>query len=198
MSSLLLLLVAAVEVPGGIAGTAVCRPGEASENVVVFLTAAGIARPQPPKNPFTIDQRQLRFTPRVLPIPRGATVSFPNSDPVYHNVYSPSEARMFNLGTFPPGTARKVAFDRPGVVKVLCNVHPEMLAFVVVLDTPYYARTDKKGAFHIRNVPAGAYLLNFWCEHQGFQSQKIVLSPGQTGTIHKVLHVDEVKTEVGK
>ncbi|MBI2821073.1 MAG: carboxypeptidase regulatory-like domain-containing protein [Acidobacteria bacterium] len=174
--------------PASIEGTATCAPGAAGEDIVVFLTGSAIKAPQPPRDPLVIDQRHLRFTPRVLPIVVGTTVAFPNNDPVYHNVFSSSEARRFNLGTFPPGATRKVAFDRPGVVTILCNVHPEMLAYVVVLETPYYTRTDKKGGFRIANVPPGSYLLHFWCEHGGFESQRIALAPGQTRTVQIVLH----------
>lgn len=187
----LLARILASEAPARVEGTAVCTPGNPTENVVVFLTGAGIKAPQPPKDPLVIDQRHLHFTPRVLPIVVGATVAFPNSDPVYHNVYSPSEARMFNLGTFPPGATRMVVFDRPGVVRILCNVHPEMLAYVLALETPYYCRTDKRGSFRIGNVPQGAYTLNFWCEHRGFYSQQVALVSGQTTVVHKVLHADE-------
>ena len=84
-----------------------------------------------------------------------------------------------------------VSFNRAGPVKILCNVHPGMLAYVVVLETPHYTTTDKKGFFHIGNVSAGTYKLNFWCEHRGFRSQEIVLAPGQNTTLHVVLHPEE-------
>ena len=192
LQSLLMWLWVLVQ-PSAVEGTVVCTPKHPTQDIVVFLTRAGTRAPQPPKEPAVIDQRNLCFTPHVLPVVVGTTVAFPNNDPVYHNVYSPSEAGMFNLGTFAPGVTRMIKFDHPGVVKILCNVHPEMLAYVVVLDTPYYSRTDKDGSFRIANVPSGDYQLSIWCEHTGFHLQKIALTAGHTYTLSSILHKDEAR-----
>ncbi|MDA2926288.1 carboxypeptidase regulatory-like domain-containing protein [Acidobacteria bacterium AH-259-G07] len=178
--------------PARIEGIAVCTPGAPRENVVVFLTGNQPTELEPPKDPVLLDQRRLRFTPHVLPIVRGTTVAFPNSDRIRHNVFSASETRMFNLGTYPFGVVRTVTFDKPGVVELLCNVHLEMSAHILVLETPYFSSTDSRGFFRIAGVVPGVYSLNFWCEHRGFISQELVLRSGQTSTLQAILHANEV------
>ena len=121
----------------------------------------------PPETPAVIDQRGLQFQPSVLPVLVGTRVQFPNHDLVLHNVFSASPVKLFNLGTYPPGESRGIVFDRPGVVEVLCHLHPEMRAYVVVLETPYFAVTDRRGFFQIREIPAGTYEVRWWSETCG-------------------------------
>lgn len=185
--------VLASEAPGRIEGIAVCRLDGPAENVVVILTAPQLKMPEPPAIPVVLDQRNLRFLPHVLPILRGTTVLFPNSDPIRHNVFSASEARMFNLGTYSSGMKRTVTFEKPGVVELLCNVHPEMSAYILVLETPYFILTDKRGFFRIDDVVPGRYSVSFWCEHRGFISRNLVVGPDRTSTVHASLHVNEVQ-----
>ncbi len=185
--------VLASEAPGRIEGIAVCRLDDPTENVVVILTRAQLEMPEPTGIPVVLDQRNLRFLPHVLPILRGTTVVFPNSDPIRHNVFSASEAQMFNLGTYSSGIKRTVTFEKPGVVELLCNVHPEMSAYILVLGTPYFSSTDGRGFFHLDDVDPGDYSLSFWCEHRGFISRRVSVNAGQTTTIDAVLHADEVK-----
>jgi plastocyanin len=109
-----------------------------------------------------IDQRDMKFIPRVLPVVVGTTVEFPNNDKSWHNVFSASEAKKFDLGLYPPGKTRNVGFDKPGVVRVLCNVHPSMEAYVVVKDHPYFAGVDKQGNYQISNVSLGKYRIEVW------------------------------------
>lgn len=151
-----------------VAGTVMCTEGKPSENIVVYLTAPDDLQTRPPENAVVLDQRGLRFIPHILPILTGTTVSFPNSDAIRHNVFSPSEIRMFNLGSYPPGETRSVKFNRPGVVELLCNVHPEMSAYILVLDTPYFTKTKQDGSFRLRALPPADYTIHFWCEHEGF------------------------------
>ncbi len=101
-----------------------------------------------PAKPAVMDQKDLRFVPHVLAVQAGTLVEFPNSDPVSHNVFSISDAKRFNLGLYQSGTARRVKFDRPGVVELLCNVHLEMSAYIVVVKNPYFAQTKADGTFH--------------------------------------------------
>lgn len=173
-------------------GVAFCTPENPSEDIVVYLTGAQIPVPTPPESSAVMDQRRLRFIPHVLPIVRGTTVSFPNSDAVRHNVFSPSEACMFNLGTYPPGSVREVTFRRSGVVELLCNVHPEMSAYIVVLDTPYFAKTDRQGHFQITDLLPGNYTLNFSCEHRGSLQAPLRVEPGRASFIHAVLHNNQI------
>ncbi len=125
----------------------------------------------------TIDQRGLRFVPHVLVVRVGTTVNFPNSDPLAHNVFSISPAKRFNLGLYGRGTVRHIRFDRPGVVQLLCNVHQEMSAFIVVVKNPYYARPDEDGSFRIAGVPAGKHRLRCWHERLGERVWEVEVPP---------------------
>jgi plastocyanin len=105
-------------------------------------------------------QKNKRFEPHVLAIEVGATVDFPNFDPIFHSAFSNFSGQIFDLSLYPPGTTRSINFHRPGVVRVFCNIHPTMSAIIAVLDSPYFAVTDKRGAYTISNVPAGRYHLH--------------------------------------
>jgi plastocyanin len=120
----------------------------------------------PPVNATAvIDQKSLQFRPHVLPIQMGTTVEFPNSDPVAHNVYSISPAKRFNLGLYHQGTIPRITFDHPGVVALLCNVHLEMSAYVVVLRSPYFAKSNAEGRYRVTDVPAGKHRVRCWHEN---------------------------------
>lgn len=152
----------------------------ARRTMVVYVETAGdeSAAPESAGRQAVIDQRGLRFVPHVLPVLVGTRVAFVNSDPVHHNVFSPSVTRPFNLGTYPPGVTRYVTFDRPGIVEVLCNVHPEMSAYVVVLSTPFFAPTDVQGAYRIDKLPTGPASVSAWCEVGGTERRHIELIEG--------------------
>jgi plastocyanin len=108
-----------------------------------------------------MDQQNKVFTPYVLPVLAGTTVEFHNSDNLQHNVFGVGAAE-FNLGNWTKGITREQTFNKPGEVSILCNVHPEMEAHILVLQNPYFARPDKSGAFRISNVPPGQYVLRAW------------------------------------
>jgi hypothetical protein len=120
-----------------------------------------------------MDQKSLAFNPHILIAPVGATVEFLNSDKVAHNIFWPAisgnKKLGHNLGTWPTGEKRPFKFDTPGIAPLLCNVHPEMSAYVIVTPTPYYAETDEAGNFKIADVPDGSYTLTAW--HEGFKTQ---------------------------
>jgi copper binding plastocyanin/azurin family protein len=105
-----------------------------------------------------VNQKDLVFVPHIVPVLAGTTVDFLNSDTVRHNVFSP-DGEKFNLGTWPKGETRPHTFAKPGVYTLLCNVHPEMEAFVVVLENPFFAFSGKDGSFRIEHVPAGKFTL---------------------------------------
>jgi hypothetical protein len=124
----------------------------------------------------------LRFIPHVLPVQVGTTVEFANSDPLAHNVFSISSAKRFNLGLYGRGAVRRVRFDRPGVVQVLCNVHQEMSAYIVVIPNPFFARTGRDGRFRIEGVPAGQHRLRCWHEELGERTHAVRVPANGTMT----------------
>ena len=99
-------------------------------------------------------QKDKTFTPHILAVPVGATVDFPNFDPIFHNAFSNYDGQVFDVGLYPPGTSRSVRFSRPGVVRVFCNIHASMSAVIAVLATPYFDTSKRDGKFEIRDVPA--------------------------------------------
>jgi plastocyanin len=137
----------------------------------------------PPKAHSVMDQKDLRFVPHVLAILVGTVVDFPNSDPLLHNVFSVSQAKRFNLGLYAKGHAASVVFDKPGVVPILCSVHPEMSAYIVVLRTPFFAVTGPDGRFAIRNVPPGAHTVHCWSEDGRTEQRAVTVQPGGVETI---------------
>lgn len=141
--------------------------GVSGESVVYVEAIAGKTFPVPAAH-LLVDQKGLMFAPHILAVPQGATVDFLNSDSVAHNVYwisiSGNKKLGHNLGTWPKGQKQSFKFDNPGVVPLLCNVHPEMGGYVIVSPTPYFATTDKSGEFSI-TIPDGAYTVTAW--HEG-------------------------------
>jgi plastocyanin len=133
--------------------------------VVVWLTPLKRAV-EPPKttHEYRLTQKDKQFEPHLLVVPQGSEVQFPNKDPFFHNVFSLHEGVRFDLGLYESGTSKKVRFSKPGVSFIFCNIHPEMSAVVMVMNSPYYATTDAKGAFSIADVPPGDYQLSIWYE----------------------------------
>ena len=117
-----------------------------------------------PSQPPQLVQKNKSFAPHVLVVPVGSVVEFPNRDPFFHNVFSLFEGKRFDLGLYEAGTSREVRFDKPGVSYIFCNIHAEMSAVVIALDTPYYAVSTAQGEIVIPNVPAGHYTLRMWSE----------------------------------
>ena len=161
--------------PSAVRGTVVVKGVKTNADAVVTLEAPGL-KLDPPAEPFKIDQKGFRFIPHVTVIQTGSTVRFLNNDNEPHNVYSP-EGR-YNLGTWPTGETKDYTFKKPGIYTQLCNIHPDMLAYVVVVDSPHFAVTDKTGAFLIRNVPAGKYKLIAWHEKKDGLEQDVEVKGG--------------------
>ena len=111
-----------------------------------------------------MDQRNETFVPHVLAITTGTIVDFPNSDRIYHNVFSLSKTSRFDLGRYAVGRSKSVQFHRPGIVRVFCDIHSHMNAFVLVFSHRYFAMTDVEGRYRIDNVPAGTYNVVAWNE----------------------------------
>jgi len=130
----------------------------------------------PPAKPVVIDQEKMKFVPHVTAILVGTTVSFLNSDSVQHNVFTPSKAGdKFNLGTWPTGQSKPYTFKKTGEVVLLCHVHPEMEAFLLVSQNPYFSTTKRDGSFVIKDVPAGTYTLKVWHEKRKPVTQTVTV-----------------------
>jgi plastocyanin len=126
-------------------------------------------------------QQNIRFDPEILIIPAGSTVSFPNSDPIFHNVFSLSKLKQFDLGYYPAGQSRTVKFDKAGVVQVYCHLHPHMNAAILVVQSAWYTRPGKDGNFSFSGIPAGTYQIAAWHKSAGFFKRRIALP--DTGSI---------------
>ena len=137
------------------------RVGERPEpNAVVWLETA--AAPGRETRKVVLDQKNMSFSPHVLAVRVGTTVEFPNRDRVFHNVFSFHDGKRFDLGMYPVGTTRDVTFGKPGLSRIFCNIHPNMAAYVMAVDTPYYAVTDEAGVFTIPSVASGSYTYHAW------------------------------------
>ena len=129
-------------------------------NAVVWLDAPN--GPAEPRRHAVLDQRNLAFSPRVLAVRVGTVVEFPNNDRVFHNVFSFRDGRRFDLGFYPVGAVKHVTFDRPGLSRIFCNIHPNMAAYVFTVESAYFAVSEDTGVFAMPSVPAGTYPYHAW------------------------------------
>jgi plastocyanin len=134
-----------------------------------------------------MDQRNESFVPHVLAIVAGTTVDFPNNDATYHNVFSLSKARTFDLGRYAVGRSKSVRFDTPGIVRVFCDIHSHMSAFILVFSHRYFAVTDDQGRYRIGDVPPGTYTVVAWNEVSEPESRRVTVSEGADAAAHFVL-----------
>jgi len=170
---------------GALHGTVDARPVAARVSAVVYLeTVPGTFRA--PAQHARVDQRGLQFIPHVLAVLRGTTVDFLNSDNVRHNVFSP-DGTTYNLGSWPQGEVRSTAFQQAGVFRQLCQIHPEMQSFILVLSNPYFAITDAEGTFRIPGVPPGTYTLKVWSERLPTTSQQVTVTAGGDLEVRPIL-----------
>jgi plastocyanin len=154
-------------------GTAV-RTEELRRAVVYFKPKAAVSV-RPGAKPIDIVMRRKEFVPRVVAVTAGSTVRFPNSDPILHNVFSVSGENAFDLGLYPEGPGKTVTFAHPGLVRVFCNVHHDMVAWVLVLDTPYFTTVGADGAFLLEGLPESEGLLVVWHERSEAWSRELRL-----------------------
>lgn len=136
--------------------------GKDYSGIVVSLQPVGAA-PAVSDRHVTMLQKNKMFTPHVLAVTAGTTIDFPNGDPIFHNAFSSYSGQIFDVGLYAPGSSRSVRFQRPGVVRVFCNIHPSMSAIILVLSTPWFTVTQHDGAFRI-DVPPGSYDLGVFHE----------------------------------
>ncbi len=170
---------------GTISGTVKVSRARHSGDVVVYLEGESLKKESsPPEKHSKLDQKNLVFLPRVLPILKGTTVDFLNSDEVQHNIFAPGKVEKFNLGTWGLGGVKDYTFDKAGEIIILCNVHSEMVAYIVILENPYFVKTDKDGNFRIENIPPGAYQVKTWHEKMKSAPQAVTLAKGEIKKIH--------------
>jgi plastocyanin len=150
-----------------VAGFGTVNRGEAPDRLrsVVYLETAPRGAFEQAESPrATMNQRDETFVPHVIAITTGTTVDFPNSDRIYHNVFSLSKPTPFDLGRYAAGRSKSVRFDRPGIVRVFCEIHSHMSAFILVFSHPFFSATDTEGRYRIDNVPPGTYNVIGWNE----------------------------------
>ncbi len=197
------LAAAAIALPSAASGdqtgvvrgsVAVSRPkGLAAERIVVYLV--GFNEPAPART-VRIAQRGKRFIPGLVAITAGQSVGFPNGDPFLHNVFSPTPLRPFDLGSFPEGETRERPFDRPGVVDVFCNIHPEMSATILVLPNRRFAVLEREGRFEIHGVPAGSWAIYAYSRRARRPAEaKVEVTAGGTAEVALSLEERAVGTD---
>lgn len=179
---LAVLLIAAPAWAGDLAVTVVTVAGKPVPNAVVMVRPAGFVARGPIRFPwaYRMAQKNMQFDPFVLVVPVGAEVAFPNLDEVRHHVYSFSPAKTFELKLYSRDETRVVRFDKPGVVGLGCNIHDDMTAFIRVVDTPFAAKTDARGAAIIHDLPPGPATVTIWHPYQkgpGAEIRRQIVTP---------------------
>jgi plastocyanin len=179
-----------VAVKSGIVKGTVTIAGKPTSNVVVSVEGVAPesvkARLAAMKSKAAVmDQKETKFFPTILPIVVGAKVEFPNHDKSWHNVFSKGGAKDFDVGLYPPGKSRDVTFDKPGVARILCNAHPNMEAFIVVKEHPFFSAADKAGNYRIDGIPLGTYRVTVWHPELGMTEAGVELvRDGQVSDIN--------------
>jgi plastocyanin len=156
-------------------GKGPARGTDPRQAVVYFEPATPGHPPKPPDTPFQLATRKKEFFPHVLPVPLGSLVQFPNQDPILHNVFSVSPGNAFDLGIYRTGPPKEKRFEQAGLVRVYCNVHQEMVAYILVLDTPYYVSPAADGSFRLSGLPKGPGKLTVWHEQADPWSTELTL-----------------------
>ncbi|MDD5543559.1 MAG: plastocyanin/azurin family copper-binding protein [Acidobacteriia bacterium] len=177
---------------GNIEGRVTAQGLKSAANIAVYVEAVPGKTFTAPAKAEVMDQKKMTFIPHVMVVQKGATVEFLNSDPVGHNVYWPNvggnRKLAHNMGTWPQGAKKSFTFNDEGAAPLLCNVHPEMSGYIVVVPTPYFAVTNKEGEFVIKDVPAGHYTVKTWSEEGKPVSQAVDVAAGNTKlnlTVHR-------------
>jgi plastocyanin len=148
-----------------------------AKDTVVWLEAP--TAPARAVTPVVLDQRNLNFSPHVLVVRVGTTVDFPNNDRVFHNVFSFRDGKRFDLGMYPVGAMLKVTFDQPGLSRIFCNIHPNMAAYVLAVDSAYFAVSDSRGQFAMAGVPSGSFTYHAWRPGGDTTTGTVAVEPGR-------------------
>lgn len=162
--------------------------------VVIWIDGAS----PPAAGPPVVTSREKRFTPRVIAVPSGTTVTFPNVDPVFHNVFSRTPGTEFDLGLYRGGAKRSIRLSRPGLVRVYCNIHPEMSAYVMVLEGAGSAVTGDDGTFVLRGIPPGRRVVHVWSERAGESEQTLVFRAGSRQRLDTTLDATAYRAQAHK
>lgn len=186
LAGVLSLIIGANLVMAGavITGTVSCKGVKNPNDTIVYIEKIDGSF-APSEAHALVDQQSLVYVPHVVAVLVGTIVDFPNSDTVRHNVFSPpGSAKVFDLGTYDAGVTKSIAFDVVGETTLLCNVHPEMSAFVVAMQNPYFVVTDKTGVYTLNDVPSGKYTLTTWHERLKSDSREVEVKNGDTLTVN--------------
>ena len=159
-----------------------------NENVVIYLEGKGINGGDISEEKHeTMNQKNATFIPHVLPVLKGSVVDFVNEDKTYHDVFSLSPIKRFNIGRRPTGEVVPVKFDKTGVAEIFCDIHADMSAFIVVLGNPFFTKPDSRGSFKIDNIPPGTYTVKAWHERLRAKEETVTITAGGTTVVHLVL-----------
>lgn len=169
--------------PGAVKGTVKVKRDGRKDHAGVVVYLEGVPGEPPAGKNAVIKQKDKQFDPPLTIVVKGTTVDFPNEDKIFHNVFSVSRPARFDLGLYKSGSQKSVEMKRSGTVDVYCNIHPEMVAKVKVLDNAFYATTDKTGAFMIDGVPPGEYPIVAWLPSGDEAKGKVTIAAGGTATI---------------
>jgi plastocyanin len=165
------------------------------QNIIIYLNSTPALPAAMADSPeLQIMQLGETFIPHVLPVVKGSTVEFPNQDPIFHNVFSLSGTKSFDLGRFPKGESRSVTFDQPGIVPVFCHLHSDMSAIVMVLDNPYFAVPGPDGHYRIENIAAGTYTVVAWHERSEQVEQQVEVIEGQALELDITVPIEDEET----
>ncbi len=155
--------------------------------VVIWIEGDG---PAGAASSGSMQQVNRRFDPDMVVIPRGSSVTFPNMDPIFHNVFSLSKPKSFDLGNYPKGDTRTVAFPKPGIVYVNCRLHPNMAGVVVVTPNQWYAKAARDGQFALHDVPPGTYTVVAWHKTTGFIRRQVQVTDGHDAVVNFLVPID--------
>jgi plastocyanin len=163
---------------GEATGTVRGRDGHPLRDAIVFVV--GVQAGTPPRRPAVMDQRRRTFIPHVMVVQLGTTIEFPNHDTVFHNVFSYREGKRFDLGLYPVGATRREVMSKPGLVRLFCNIHSNMSAYIWVVENPYFCQTGEDGVFRLVGVPPGTYTVRFWHAKEGSTMRQLHVKSGET------------------